>query len=133
MSPRGARRRACLEPVFLLNGVELVLSQFTSDGAGRWLCRWCNALVGRRRAHFAETRVFEIHADTSVSSHKSDDNVETNDTLVQVHRHKAVGDWKYDKVRRRPRRAAEWVAQSRDLAVRACGGQVQHVWESQWR
>ena len=51
----------------------------------------------------------------SDTRHKSDNNVATENTTPkeQVPRHKGVNDWKYDKVRvRRPRRAAEWAAQS---------------------
>ena len=87
------------------------------DGAARWLAGAVRTL--QKRVEMLQAKdSFKIHADTSVSSHKSDDNVETNDTLVQVPRHKAVSDWKYDKVRRRPRRAAEWVAQS--IPLKGC-------------
>ena len=87
------------------------------DGAARWLAGAVRTL--QKRVEMLEAKdSFKIHADTSVSSHKIDDDVETNDTLVQVPRHKAVGDWKYDKVRRRPRRAAEWFAQP--LPVKGC-------------
>ena len=78
------------------------------DGAARWLAGAVRTL--QKRVEMLEAKdSFKIHADTSVPSHKSDDNVETGDTSakVQVPRHKAVGDWKYDNVRvRRPRRAA---------------------------
>ena len=105
-----------------MNGVELVLSQFSptvqryihTDGAARWFVGAVRTL--QKRVEMLEAKnSFEYHADTSVPSHKSDDNVETGDTNpeLQVPRRKSVGEWKYDKVRvRRPRRHAVWAAQS---------------------
>ena len=100
----------------LLHGVELVLSQFypmvqscsRTDGAARWLAGAVRTL--QKRFDMLEARdSSKILADTSMSRHKSDNNVETGNTNPKV----VVNDWKYDKVRvRRPRRAAEWAAQS---------------------
>ena len=81
------------------------------DGAALWLAGAVRTL--QKRVEMLEAKnSSKIPADTR---HKSDINVATENTnpKEQVPRHKGVYDWKYDKVRvRRPRRAAEWTAQS---------------------
>ena len=92
----------------------MVQSYSHSDGAARWLAGAVRTLQKRVEVLEAQNSL-EYHADTSVPSHMSDDNVETGDTNpeLQVPRRKSVGEWKYDKVRvRLPRRYAVWAAQS---------------------
>jgi len=85
-----------------------------TDGAARWLDGAVRTL--QKRVEMLEAKnSFEHHDDTSVPSHKPDDNVETGDTNteLQVPKRRKVGEWKYDKVKvRRPRRHAVWTTQS---------------------
>ena len=85
-----------------------------TDGAVRWLAGAVRTL--QKRVEMLETKnSFEHHDDTSVPSHKPDDNVETGDTNteLQASKRRKVGEWKYDKVRvRRQRRHAVWATQS---------------------
>ena len=91
----------------------MVQSCSRTDGAARWLAGAVR--TSQKRVEMLEAKnSFEYHADTSVPSHKSDDNVETSDTNpeLQVPRRKSVGAWKYNKVRvQQPRRHAVWTAQ----------------------
>ena len=85
-----------------------------TDGAARWLAGAVRTL--QKRVEMLEAKnTFEHHDDTSVPSHKTDDNVETGDTNteLQASKRRKVGEWKYDKVRvRRQRRHAVWTTQS---------------------
>ena len=92
----------------------MVQNYSLTDGAARWLAGAVRTL--QKRVEMLEAKnSFEHHDDTSVPSHKPDDNVETGDTNteLQIPKRRKVGEWKYDKVRvRRPRRHAVWTTQS---------------------